>query len=68
MITVGPGIRICILVWNTCTIMYILRVLCMCTLFVYYLHHLGRYVPGSVYIGVWVALLLAHREIVDDNR
>jgi hypothetical protein len=51
MITVEQGIRIFICVPNTCTIVYILRVLCICTPFVYYLHHLGRYVPGSVYIG-----------------
>ncbi len=47
MITVGPGIRICIFVSEN---MYD-NVHTMRILFVYYRHHLGRYVPGSVYIG-----------------
>jgi hypothetical protein len=60
--------------WTGYTYLYICidyvydNVYTMCTLHVYYRHHLGRYVPGSVYIGFGVALLLPHSEILDDNR
>lgn len=64
MITVGPGIRICIFVSIMCTIMYILCVLCMCTTDITWV---GMY-PDRYISVFWAALLLPHREILDDNR